>query len=266
MPIDENSESKNYIVVTPEHGQQLRRNMLDSINNLPSQDEIDFSKFADRDVFADVYGADWIAEAYRDDRPSYNSEHQEIKVLHSKYPTLKALLNETEDWAQIFRKWNHIDFYNRLCLTYGFHPDIPDTAFNPVEAQIENSREPNPGIDVQELDEILTSTLDLPVPFEEIGLAAKTIEKFKEAKIETVYDFIFSNHRRFKAYGIGLGSVRNVKVYLREKYGIDRESIAKNNVQREAIGTKYFIENAMNSVKEGSSVHHRVVHQIDPKV
>ncbi len=45
-----------------------------------------------------------------------------------------------EDWAIVF-EGKHVDIYNSFCLMYQFQLDIPGSAFDPVEANIQNNRE-----------------------------------------------------------------------------------------------------------------------------
>ncbi len=79
MPLDDNTASKDCLTPTADEMVQLHHDVFEGIKNLPYQSEIDFSKFADRDPWMDLYGDSEIAM-------------RQSTKLRERFPTLASLL------------------------------------------------------------------------------------------------------------------------------------------------------------------------------
>lgn len=239
MSSSEHGTTGEYLSPTPVEMVQIYHDVLASIKDLPHQSEIDFSKFANRnpwrDLIADSVGSqggsdkDLVAMAFRKEE--------------ERFPTLQSLLENTEDWASVFDgKGRYIWLYNKLCLMYRFQLEIPVSAFNPMEAEIQNNREaPDKGLDVSQLDGALNETLLKPIPFEQMPrLAEGTREKLASIGITRVGDIMLRGENTYKRLGISPSTIISIRNGIRRAYGIDRSALVANVATRNAIAVKYF--------------------------
>ena len=224
---------------TEEDFRQLHHNILGSITDLPDQSQIDFPYFADRDFCTDFMETDCFGDISRVQKPAWSE----------RVSTYQKLLESTEDWHNVF-DGEHVEVYNRLCLMYQFRPSIPELAFDPAEARINNRRNhPDLDLDAAELDEKLTETLLKSIPIPMNADSDGVSERLRQSGIERIGDLCVQTERFYLQFGLTRQDLRLIWDQIRELYGVNRTALTSNSTKRQAVRIKYF---AMKSIQKFS--------------
>ncbi len=224
--------------IVEEEAEQYRHDMLAEIASLPSQDEIELT-----DEMLDTRLWEGL------DQVSAHSSYEITKAGFQ--PILRDYLrNISGSDRNFYVGVPAMEMFNYVCLTFRFRPKINKglERFMQQKAWSYEDR----GLDVSNINQLVDEHFLKKIDYEGIGLQKATIEKFRQAGIVTVGDFILnaSTNHMHKFHKMSPTTLQRVAEHIEKEFGINRRDIKAHPILRESVFTRYAVLKSTQSTTE----------------
>ena len=220
--------------IVEEEAEQYRYNMLAEIAALPSQDDIELTdEMLDTELWKGI------------------SARSGYEIKRAFQPTLRDYLQSVNGADREFLVGvPAMEMYNYVCLQFGFRPNVNIGLQRFMRNRGEEYRDR--GLDIAYIDQMVNQHFLTELDFEEIGLQAATIEKFRQAEISTVGDFVLKGSTNYmqKFFGIHTATLKKVAEFINNEYGVNRRDLKTHPILRESLFTRYAVMKGSQSTTE----------------
>lgn len=216
--------------ISEEAAEQYRYNMLAEVASLPNQDQIELTDDAlDTNFWPEMNAAGFYT----------GSHHVNMKTCPTLRDYLDALKNPKSSMATV----PDVEIYYFVSLRFGFRPTVSPNANLLGTAMQRDEAYSDKGLDVSFIDDLVGEHFGKKLDFSAIGLRKPTIEKFGEAGIVTVGDFIMKApvEKMHKRYGMSIAPLRRVAEFIEREYGLNRTKLKTHVPLRETLKIRYAV-------------------------
>lgn len=233
--------------IEDEKANALGRQIMETLDELPSFSDEALEQYGDRRIWEEMRTAGFI-----------RSEEKYRSLISHIGPTLRDLYKDddgrnpevpTEQRVQgkLLRSGAGgrrlvVEVGNFIRLNYGFDPE-----WSADERWSFGDGDSN--LDVSNLDEALTASLQHKIDFSEIKLSPSALKIIENTQLQTVGDFVVLSSTYLKnELGLTSIAISRVSKYIKEKCDFSLEDIRGQSVVSEALKWKYAVLNAQGRV------------------